>query len=275
MSLVDEIFSLKGKAYVVTGGAGLLGRNHAMAIAAAGGIPVVLDNSVDGVENLMSHFGDLQMPLIAKVCDALDVDALNRVLVEIQESGFVLGGLINNLDYNPPMESGSSPALNKFEDFPELEWDKAMDLGLKSAFLASRVFGSELAKNESGTIVNIASDLAVIAPDQRIYRDPQKPESDWVLKPISYSVTKFGLVGLTKYLASYWSEKSVRVNALAFGSVTSTQSPYLTSQLESRIPMGRLARPDEYKGALIFLLSDASSYMTGSVTVLDGGRSIW
>lgn len=275
MSLIDRYFSLDNRAYVVTGGAGLLGKQHAIAIAEAGGVPVVLDNSEVGIQEVRAEFSKLGLPTIAKVCNVLDPIQLNNILKEILGLGYHVGGLVNNLDYNPKMRPSSEPSLAGFESFAEFEWHRAIDLGLKSAVLCSQIFGGHMAQNGGGVIVNIASDLGIIAPDQRIYQDPEVSPEDWAIKPVTYSVTKFGLIGLTKYLASYWAGKSIRVNALAFGSVAGTQSAHLTRELQSRIPLGRLAQPDEYRGALIFHLSDASSYMTGAVTVLDGGRSIW
>jgi NAD(P)-dependent dehydrogenase (short-subunit alcohol dehydrogenase family) len=132
-----------------------------------------------------------------------------------------------------------------------------------------------MAERGGGVIVNVCSDLAVIAPDQRLYRQAGLAESEQPVKPVSYSVVKHGLVGLTRYLATYWAEQHIRVNALSPGGVANGQDESFVARLSSLIPLSRMARPDEYEGALLFLCSDASSYMTGQNLVIDGGRSVW
>ncbi len=148
-----------------------------------------------------------------------------------------------------------------------------MAVGLKGAFLCSRVFGSEMAARGRGVIVNVASDLALISPDQRLYSRPGLPPEAQPVKPVTYSVVKAGLIGLTRYLATYW--PGVRVNAISPGGVFTNQPEDFVARLSDLIPMGRMARADEYQAAILFLCSDASSYMTGSNLVIDGGRTTW
>jgi NAD(P)-dependent dehydrogenase (short-subunit alcohol dehydrogenase family) len=132
-----------------------------------------------------------------------------------------------------------------------------------------------MAKRKTGVIVNVASDLAVIAPDQRLYRVESLREDEQPVKPVTYSVVKSGLLGLTRYLATYWSKENIRVNAISPGGVLNGQPEVFLSRLKELIPMERMANRDEYQGAILFLCSDASSYMTGANLVIDGGRTCW
>ncbi|HEY3667467.1 MAG TPA: SDR family oxidoreductase, partial [Polyangiaceae bacterium] len=185
-----------------------------------------------------------------------------------------IDGLINNAAHNPKVE-GKGLAATRFENFSLEDWSRDLAVGLTGAFLVSQVFGAHMAAHGGGVIVNIASDLGVIAPDQRIYRRPGLPESEQPVKPVTYSVVKGGLVMFTKYLATYWAEQNVRVNALVPGGVYAGQPDDFVERLTNLIPMGRMAKQDEYRAALVFLCSDASSYMTGSNLIVDGGRTCW
>ena len=155
------------------------------------------------------------------------------------------------------------------------DWHADLAVGLTGAMLCSRVFGAEMARRGKGVIVNIASDLALIAPDQRLYSVPGLEPDQQPVKPVSYSVVKTGLIGLTRYLATYWAKEGVRANALCPGGVENGQNPVFLQRIAERIPLGRMAEVDEYQGAVLFLASDASAYMTGAVIAMDGGRSAW
>jgi NAD(P)-dependent dehydrogenase (short-subunit alcohol dehydrogenase family) len=152
-------------------------------------------------------------------------------------------------------------------------WETDIRVGLTGTFLCCRVFGVEMARRRSGVIVNVASDLAIIAPDQRLYHVDGLPEEKQPVKPVTYSVVKTALIGLTRYLATYWSSANIRVNAISPGGVLNGQPEVFLSRLNQLIPMGRMANRDEYQGAILFLCSDASSYMTGTNLVIDGGRT--
>ena len=161
-----------------------------------------------------------------------------------------------------------------FENFLLEDWDFQLKVGLTGAMLCSQVFGQEMAKRGEGIILNIASDLSVFAPDQRLYKkDGLRPDQQPV-KPVTYSVIKHGLIGLTKYLATYWAEQGVRCNALSPGGVYNGQSDEFVQKLIELIPLKRMASKDEYRGAVQFLCSDASAYMNGQNMVMDGGRSV-
>ena len=185
--------------------------------------------------------------------------------------------LINNAANNPKFEDiESKKDLSKrFETFPLKNWIDDISVGLTGAFLCSQIFGVYFAEQKEGVILNISSDLGVIAPDQRIYRQEGLPEEDQPTKPVTYSVIKTGLIGMTRYLASYWADKGVRCNALVPGGVYTGQNEVFLSKLTNLIPMGRMAEPDEYKAAVVFLCSDASRYMTGTSLIMEGGRTCW
>ena len=271
---MSEMFNLGNEVVIVTGGAGLLGVEHSIAIAEHGGLPVLVDISPTRMGEACERLQKLDLAFEFRVCDLSKKKNIEDLLEDLVKSGVRPTGLINNLDHNPPMTGEQHNQAQGFGLYPQENLEKDMHLGLITATLCSQVFGSWFAKQGVGTIINIASDLGIIAPDQRVYQDPAQGPIEWPLKPPSYSMSKFGLIDLTKYLAAYWGDVPVRVNAVALGSVQSNQSDHLVKQLESRIPLRRLAKREEYRGIIVFLLSRASSYMTGSVVVADGGRSV-
>ena len=165
--------------------------------------------------------------------------------------------------------------FSRLENFPINQWDLQISVGLTGAFLCSKIFGLMiLNQGHGGVILNIASDLSVIAPDQRIYRKPGLKEQNQPVKPVTYSVIKTGLVGLTRYLASYWVDKGIRSNSLSPGGIYNNQPEEFVQRLVDLIPMGRMAEKSEYRSAIQFLCSDASKFMNGQNIVIDGGRSI-
>jgi NAD(P)-dependent dehydrogenase (short-subunit alcohol dehydrogenase family) len=181
---------------------------------------------------------------------------------------------VNILVIDPKVQKNSIVEVSRLENFSVDDWDFQLGVGLTGSMLCSKVFGTEMAKNGGGVILNIASDLSVFAPDQRLYKkDGLLPEQQPV-KPVTYSVIKHGLIGLTKYLATYWANQGVRCNALSPGGVYTSQSDEFVNRLSDLIPMGRMAKKEEYRGAIQFLCSDASAYMNGQNIVIDGGRSV-
>jgi NAD(P)-dependent dehydrogenase (short-subunit alcohol dehydrogenase family) len=265
-------FDLTGRVAIITGGAGFLGQQHAQAILAAGGTAVLLDLPVaqprEKAEGLSPAAfgveGDITRPDdVARARDTV-LQRFGRIDI-----------LVNNAANNPKMEAGAGTAWTRLEHFPLDLWQADLAVGLTGAFLCSQAFGTEMARQRRGVIVNIASDLAVIAPDQRLYRQEGVPEDQQPVKPVTYSVVKTALLGLTRYLATYWADAGVRVNALSPGGVFNGQQDVFVQKLTQLIPLGRMASADEYQSALLFLCSDASSYMTGANLVIDGGRSCW
>jgi NAD(P)-dependent dehydrogenase (short-subunit alcohol dehydrogenase family) len=273
---VLALFDLTGRVAVITGGAGLLGTKHAEIIAAAGGSPVLLDlpqaKPQAAAAAIAKQYGVDAAGLAADITQLAEVE---KVRDELLARFGHIDILINNAANNPKVESSGAKAWSRLENFPLEVWNDDIRVGLTGAFLCSRVFGSEMAKQGKGVILNVASDLAMIAPDQRLYRQPGLPEDEQPVKPVTYSVVKTGLIGLTRYLATYWATSGVRVNAISPGGVFNNQPEAFLVELHQRIPLGRMAHVDEYQGAILFLCSDASSYMTGANLAVDGGRTCW
>ena len=272
----DNLFSLTGRVAVITGGAGLLGKQHAAALASAGCTVVLADISREGAETAASeHARQFASPVWGAQVDITNPAEVSSLKDRVLERFGQIDILINNAANNPKMDDGTKADLGRLEGFPLSRWQADLDVGLTGAFLCCQVLGTEMARKHKGVILNVASDLAVIAPDQRIYRRPGVPEDRQPVKPITYSVVKTALIGLTRYLATYWADAGIRVNSISPGGVFNGQPKELVDQVSERIPLGRMARVDEYRGAVLFLCSDASSYMTGSNLIVDGGRSCW
>jgi len=275
---IKEVFDLTGRVAIITGGAGLLGVKHAEAIAEAGGSPVIADldaaRAAQAASSLSDRYG---VDSLGVMTDITSRSSIEQLLKSVLEHYGRVDILINNAANNPKVEKTAvdQTEWSRFENFPMPAWENDLKVGLTGAFLCCQVIGAEMAARGTGVILNIASDLAVIAPDQRIYRQPGLPEDQQPVKPVTYSVVKSGLVGLTRYLATYWAGKNVRVNALSPGGVYNGQPDAFVEKLTNLIPMGRMAQVDEYKGAVLFLVSDASSYMTGTNLVIEGGRTAW
>jgi NAD(P)-dependent dehydrogenase (short-subunit alcohol dehydrogenase family) len=269
-----ELFDLDGRVAIVTGGAGLLGYHHGAILASAGAHVVLLDlPSADPQSRAAQLTAEFGSESLGMVCDITSESSIENARQLTLEKFGRIDILINNAANNPKVEDAKGQAWLRLEIFPLEVWDADIRVGLTGAFLCSRVFGTEMAKRKSGVIVNVASDLAVIAPDQRLYRVDGLPEEDQPVKPVTYSVVKTGLLGLTRYLATYWSSSNIRVNAISPGGIFNGQPEVFLSRIKQLIPMGRMANRDEYQGAILFLCSDASSYMTGTNLVIDGGRS--
>ncbi len=270
-------FSLQDRVIVISGGAGLLGRKHAEAVAEAGGIPVLLDihqKPLEAVvENIKEQYGTSALGLICNITDKKNVQICLETILKAYGR---VDGLVNNAANDPKVElDADSKKLTRFENLSVDFWNADIAVGLTGAFFCAQVFGHYMAMHGGGVIVNVASDLAVIAPDQRLYEVPGLARDEQPVKPVTYSVVKAGLVGMTRYLATYWADVGVRVNAISPGGVFNGQGDEFVGRIAQRIPLGRMAVQDEYKASMLYLLSDASSYLTGFNLVVDGGRSCW
>ena len=271
---LPKAFDLTGRTALITGAGGLLGPQHAIALAENGAKVILADIDHSRAQAAAAMVRETIGGAEAKAL-ALDVTSPSA----LREAAGSLGKvdiLINNaaIDAKVMAESGVING-SRLEGFPLEQWNMEVAVGLTGAMLASQVFGSLMAKSGGGVILNIASDLSVIAPDQRLYRlERDAPENEQPVKPVTYSAIKHGLVGLTKYLATYWASNGVRANALSPGGVYNGQGAPFVDRLNRLIPMGRMAKADEYRAAVQFLCSDASSYMTGQNIVMDGGRSV-
>jgi NAD(P)-dependent dehydrogenase (short-subunit alcohol dehydrogenase family) len=274
-----EKFDLTGKTALITGAAGLLGIEHAAALLESGANVVLTDVSdnalIDAFSQLAQQFGKDKIRI--QQMDVMHLEQIRAVANNIWSTGIRIDILINNAAIDPKVKADQGIIeTSRMENFPLDQWNLQVAVGLTGAFLCSQVFGTAMAKDEKGgVILNIASDLSVFSPDQRIYRKDGLSDDLQPVKPVTYSVIKSGLVGLTRYLATYWADKGVRSNALSPGGVFNGQGDEFVKRLSSLIPLGRMAHKDEYRAVVQFLCSDASLYMNGQNILMDGGRSAW
>ena len=274
---LNKLFRLDGKVIVITGAAGLLGSKHAEIVAAYGGHPVLLDLSQRTVDDLAEKLNDKY----GVQSSGYAVDITNESQIKDNEELLLkhygkINGLVNNAANNPKVEKNSENNFSRLENFPLDVWNQDISVSLTGAFLCAKYYGYQISRNpDGGSIVNISSDLGLIAPDQRLYAKPGVIESMQPVKPITYSVAKTGLIGLTRYLATYWADRNVRCNAMCPGGVNNGQPEEFLNEVHARIPMNRLAVADEYQGTLLWMLSDASSYLNGAIVPIEGGRTVW
>ena len=273
---MNYFFDLTGRVAIITGGAGLLGPKHAEVIANYGGISVIVDLPRQEPEAKAKTLSEtIGKTVVGYAADVTQPEQVQGLLDWMLQKYGHIDILINNAANNPKVEATELTGWARFENFPMSIWDEDLNVVLKGSFLCCKIIGSEMARRKSGVILNVASDLAVIAPDQRLYRQEGLADDQQPVKPVTYSVAKTGIIGLTRYLSTYWAASGVRVNAISPGGVYNNQPEEFVQRLTQLIPMGRMADLDEWQGSVLFLVSDASSYITGINLVIDGGRSVW
>jgi NAD(P)-dependent dehydrogenase (short-subunit alcohol dehydrogenase family) len=275
--LAERLFSLSGRVVVITGATGLLGVRHAEIIAAAQGIPILVDLNQERIDKCAAELS-AQFPnttIWGLQTDITQPEQLEILFAKILERHHRVDVLINNAARNPKVENTAEVNFSRVENFPLLQWDDDLDVGLKGAFLCSQIFGGQMAKAGSGVILNICSEYGINAPNQRLYRQEGVPEELQPVKPVSYTVVKSGLLGMTKYFATYWAHRGVRVNAITVAGVQTTQPAEFIARYVQDVPLGRMAQPDEYQGSILYLCADASKFLNGANLIVDGGKSCW
>jgi NAD(P)-dependent dehydrogenase (short-subunit alcohol dehydrogenase family) len=258
---------------IITGGAGMLGREHAVALSQDGCVVILIDcepmKLEEAAREVSSRCAKAEVHIF--LCDITSENEVDVTIKRIAARFGQIDILINNAAINHV--PGDNVGINSFDNFDVVLWQRECDVGLTGTLLMCKYVGRIMQRQSNGVIVNISSDLSVISPDQRIYQSDDSKES--FIKPISYSIIKTGLIGLTRYLSTYWANQGIRVNALSPGGIYDNQSKQFTEKLHNLIPMGRMAEKDEYHEAIRFLCGPGSKYMTGQNLIIDGGRTVW
>ena len=269
MNMQQPDFRLDGKVVLLTGGAGILGRKFTQALAFHGAKVILLDLEKPVLDEVVDTI-NLQFPdqCFGYSVDITQRDPLCEVAGEIKDRFGAVDVLINNAATKSPN------FFEPFETFPMEDWEHVMSVNVTAMALCCQVFGHPMAERGSGSIINTLSIYGIVAPDQRIY-EGSIYEGKEINTPAVYSTSKAAAWGLTKYLASYWGKNNVRVNAVTPGGVYSGQNDIFVDRYSARIPLGRMAQQDEISGAVVFLASDASSYITGQNLIVDGGLTVW
>jgi len=274
---MKKLFDIKNRVAIITGGAGLLGRKHAEAIAEIGGIPVLLDidkgKAKIQAKSIIDSYG---VPARYYKCDITLYKEVYKIFDQVLKDLGRIDILINNAAIDSKVEDKDTEKnTSRFENFDVNNWLNEFNVGIKGTFICTYVFGSLMAEQGHGIIINIGSDLSFIAPNQKIYINKNLKKEDQPVKPFSYSVIKHSILGLSKYFSAQFAPYGVRVNLLAPAGVWNNElTNEFVSKLKEQVPMNRMANVDDYKGCIQFLSSDASSYMTGGNLLVDGGRTI-
>lgn len=268
-----ELFSLKEKVAIVTGGAGLLGQKFSTGLAEFGSNVAILDLNLNKSNEIAN---ELQFKYGIKAkgyeCDVSNPDSIKTVVSEIVVEFGKIDILINNA-------AAKTENLDEFfasvENYDIEQWKKVMSINIDGMFLMAQAVGKQMvAQAYGGSIVQTSSIYGILGPDQNIYEGSQYLNRQ-INTPAVYSASKAAVIGLSRYLATYWAKNKIRVNTIIPGGVESGQNSEFVKKYSARVPMGRMANPDEIVGAVIFLSSEASSYITGQNIIIDGGLESW
>jgi NAD(P)-dependent dehydrogenase (short-subunit alcohol dehydrogenase family) len=274
--MIKKKFDLTGKIAIITGGAGLLADQHINAVLQNGGKVVLIDINKKKLQlkkkKLQKKFSKNKILIFE--ADITSEEEIRKIQKYLKFKNYNMNILINNaaIDYSLNSKVNKLTKNIKLENFDIEIWKRDLNVGLLGSLICTKIFGSEMAKRKQGVIINVASDLSFISPDNRIYNNNSKKIN--FVKPVSYSVVKHGIIGLTRYTATYWANKNIRCNAIAPGGITNNQSKSFLKKISQLIPLGRLAYKNEYEASILYLISDASSYMNGAVLTIDGGRTV-
>ena len=273
-----NFFNLKNKIIVITGGSGFLGSEFSSTLSDVGAIPIILDKNNASLELLKKKFIKKKQRGFFFLVDLNNETKVNVVINSIIKKYRKIDCLINAAGFTgEDMLKTDSNFFEKFENYDFKLWQKSLNGNLSSTFILTKSVAKHMLKRKKGSIINIASDVGIISPDHRIYEADKKINYKGVNfnTPLSYSVAKSGIISMTRYLATYWAKKGIRVNCVSPAGVYKKHNKKFVKQLSERIPLGRMAKPEELNGAIIYLCSNASSYVTGHNLVVDGGRTIW
>ncbi|MBP9582147.1 MAG: SDR family oxidoreductase [Ignavibacterium sp.] len=266
-----ELFSLKNKIAIVTGALGLIGKNHCIALSEAGANVVVCDLDDIKCKDFAASLPTKSIEVGVDITKKSSVENLrDKTLKEFGKIDI----LVNNAAINDMFENPQAAAeQSMFENYPLEMWQQSLNVNVTGTFLCSQIIGTEMSKSKKGSIINVASTYGIVGPDQSIYKKPDGTQSFY--KSAAYPATKGAIISFTRFLAAYWGDKGVRVNTLSPGGVENNQDEYFINNYSTKTPLGRMAQPTDYKGAILFLASDASSYMTGANLIVDGGWTAW
>jgi len=275
---VKKQYDLSGRYVVITGGAGFLGRIFAETVAEMGAIPLLLDMKSDDINQAIRYLEEKGYDADGFEIDITNKKVVNSVTKKIKQKYGKVHVLINAAAFAMKnLQEGGESFFASFEDYEKELWEISINVNLTGTFLITQAIGKIMKANNYGVIINVASDVAVVSPDHRIYEPNEEKGYKGVPfnTPVAYSVTKAGILSFTRYLATYWAKDGIRVNSISPAGVFRHQDPQFIEQLVNLIPLGRMAFAEELKGPIAFLASDASSFMTGGNLIIDGGRTIW
>jgi len=273
MSNLPELFDLKDRVAIVTGGVGLLGAEFCRILAEAGAAVAIADLDGDTASELADSLTRSGFLAHGQSVDVTSIDSVNEMVASTLKIFGRVDILVNSAALDPKFESNSQQSHSgSFEDYPLDLWQQAIAVNLTGMFLCCQTAGRVFKEQGKGSIINICSTYGLMGPDQRIYERPGEPSR---FKPVFYSVTKAGVLGLTRYIATYYAGTDIRCNSLTPGGVFNDHDDEFEKAYSYRTVIGRMAHKSEMNGALLYLASDASSYMTGGNLIVDGGWTAW